>query len=522
MSSDVFEAWFYGGNAYDRRARRALEEQAAADQRSRSMLRQQMQAQHGNLQAQINRLAEAFVALVEYEDVRGELGQHADAAAVRRHAREVVAGWATTGGANLTGLAAPADVPGYWLAPAARGVVATAAGDPEATALLAEASRRDAGRTSTFLVLLDALRRESRWTAEHLAATLPRAAEVTVAQRVLWIAIADGRLGEDAQVALTDALSAPALVSSADRVSAWLAGRVTKRRDAIPAEKASHALAELRQVLTGQPAGPTERQPLAALCGALAVHEAAAPASEDPTADCVVSLVDEGAPAEADILRRMAEARAGMGFVDPRDTTTDWDAPRGTVADLLLADLADADHGAQQALARRVLARPLRAVADALLAETRAPVPTERQVMLAGRREVAVTAAGTRDETWWDDVTTSVAADTAVATWMLPTAIGLSAASTIGLVLGILSGWFLALAVLTGVGAGYVWFGLYHERSERTVRVESAVRRASHDVEAASRNLRECQARTSAASTAASGHYAAVVAVLGPAPSPVS
>ncbi|MGS7457267.1 hypothetical protein, partial [Mycobacterium tuberculosis] len=65
----------------------------------------------------------------------------------------------------------------------------------------------------------------------------------------------------------------------------------------------------------------------------------AAEATEDPLADCLRSLVDEGSPAEGDILDRMARARADLGFLDERVSahSAAWSSPAGDVLDLLLA-----------------------------------------------------------------------------------------------------------------------------------------------------------------------------------------
>ena len=64
--SDFWEAWFLGGDAYDRNTRHALEQQRASEARARSHLAAQMRRNQGDLQAQVDRLTEAFVAMVEW------------------------------------------------------------------------------------------------------------------------------------------------------------------------------------------------------------------------------------------------------------------------------------------------------------------------------------------------------------------------------------------------------------------------------------------------------------------------
>ena len=117
--SDFWTDW-----SQNKRIRETEDQIAAvsrANARARSQLAAQMRDQHGNLQAQIDRLTKAFVAMVDYEDIRGELNEYADAAAIRRFARSVIAA-TMAGGFGLSTIPVPADATDYWLHPATRGL----------------------------------------------------------------------------------------------------------------------------------------------------------------------------------------------------------------------------------------------------------------------------------------------------------------------------------------------------------------------------------------------------------------
>jgi len=107
--SQPWESWWYGGDRYDRETNRRIADIEASQSAARSRLASQMAKQQGNLQGQIDRLTEAFVAMVEYEDIRGELNEHADAAGNRKYAREIVPNLVVTGGTVLAPLLACAD-----------------------------------------------------------------------------------------------------------------------------------------------------------------------------------------------------------------------------------------------------------------------------------------------------------------------------------------------------------------------------------------------------------------------------
>ncbi|MBM7517833.1 hypothetical protein [Nocardioides nitrophenolicus] len=493
----------------DRRQDRRIEEAEAqldAERRARNRLAEQLRSQQGNTQAQFERLTRAFVALVEHEDTRSELGQYADAAAVRRYAREVVSTVVATGGAALRDSVEPADVPGYWLAAAARGVAASARGEAEGAGLLAEAARRDPGRTTLFLALLGALTRDPRWVAQRTDGALPTALTVTHAERQVWLAAADGRLPAPLTDALGTALAAQVAATGGagpDEVAAWLEGRAVLGRDAIAAERASAQLEVLHQVLT---AG-----------GDAATPEPAEPDSEDPLADCLRSLVDEGSPGEADILDRMAVARADMGFLDERIAADapGWNAAAGDVLSLLLADLAAPATSGRYTLARRALTPVLRGIAGELAQQAAVPAPETRTVDAAG--EVLTVRADGAPTDWRERVTGAFDQRHPRNRRSLPIGLGVLGLGVACCLLGFVAGGFLLLGVLVGcVGGGLALAAVVKQREldrNRAATLAGAEREIAREAAV----LRDHASRSAAAASRAGELHRAVAGVLVPA-----
>lgn len=426
------------------------EAQLAAERSARSRLADQMRTQQGNLQGQIDRLTRAFVALVEHEDIRAELGQYADAAACRRYAREVVSTVVATGGAALRGSAEPDDVPGYWLAPAARGVVRIAQGEPGGADLLAEAAHRDPRRTTLLLTLLGALTRDPRWTSgTDLARVLPDRPEISNAQRQVWLAVADGRLAPDGDALVTALRSQVAATGSAglDEVAAWLEEVAPPDSRHLAVERAAAQLAALREVLDtgGSPAAATTDAP------ADAPDETPA---EDPLADCVRSLVDEGSPGEAEILDRMATVRADLGFIDERTASLApaWSGTAGDVVRLLIDDLGQPAGSPRHALARQVLAPTLGAIGDELAAQAAVPPPETRDVEVAGE-VLTVTRDGVAGD-WASRVGAAIERRHPVDRRLVPAGGALLALAVVLAGLGFVAGGWFVLAVAAALGGG--------------------------------------------------------------------
>lgn len=513
MTEQPWESWWYGGDYYDRQANRRIADVEAAQSAARNRLATQMAKQQGNLQGQIDRLTEAFVAMVEYEDIRGELNEHAAAAATRKYAREVVPNLVVTGGTGLDAIPMPPGVYNYWLSWAVRGLVATATGG-DGSEQLARAHQLDQQRTSLLVVLIDAIRRELRFSADHLAATLPTTSQITLAQRGLWTAITAGSLGEPAHALLEqrlrDALGTPDPV----RIEEWVRGLVLGQRDVPQQIRAAQTIRALAEKL--QPSLHAYTPDGAAQEGARTGETGRGETegrSEDPLAELVRTLVDEGAPGEDEVLDRMAEVRNRMGFVQKRDTQGRWSAPAGDVYDLLLGDLEDADAPAGlRELAIRLLGPSYPAVVESLMGEA-AVVPPEAEVRTSGAR-VVVGAVGVQDGTWRDEFQRKVAEETAVSTAFKPLAYAAFAVGVVGLVLLVLSPAWLVLALVGfGAGAGL----LLQERSlqrDGAAERQRRLQRADDDIEHATLDhaaLLELHRTELAAATEAAGRIERVL-----------
>lgn len=480
------------------------EEALDAERRARSRLSEQMRQQQGNLQGQLDRLTRAMVALIEHEDIRAELGQHADAATCRRYAREVVATVVVTGGGAVRETAEPGDVPGYWLAAAARGVAAVANGETSGEALLEAAAQRDPARTALFLTLLAALTRDPRWAVAPFERVVPDQAQVTQAQRQVWLAVAEGRVAA-AEPALLAALTrqVDAGDDAAQRAGAWLRGQVPSGTGDLDSERAVAQLQVLQRVLAGERLPGDEPA------------ESTAETSEDPLADCLRSLVDEGSPAEGDILERMAAARADLGFLDERvgARAATWSTPTGDVLDLLLADLAEPAGSGRHRVARRVLSPLLGTTADRLAAAAATSVAPTRAATVLGQTIDVRAGGAVRD--WRPDVLAAAARRSPRQPYLLQGGIAALAVGMVAIGLAFVAGGFavLAVAALLG-GAAAVVTALSQAKRQRTAQ-ESAVRSGERQVADLTQRITDETARSTSAATTASALREAVRAQLG-------
>lgn len=500
----------------------AAEEQLAAERRARNRLVEQMRTQQGNLQGQIDRLTRALVALVEHEDIRAELGQYADAAGCRRYAREVVSTVVVTGGAALRGAVDPADVPGYWLAAAARGVAAIARGGAGGEALLTEAGHRDPQRTALFLSLLSAQTRDPRWATSPLDLILPDQPSVSVAQREVWLAIADGRLAPthtDAVAELVSALTnlVAADADAAEQVAAWLRDEAGTDRDALHGEQAAAQLNALRRVLASGARADVSHDPtIAAVLHADRSADRSADTdpppvhtSEDPLADCLRSLVDEGSPAEGDILDRMATVRVDLGFLDERTATmaADWSSPVGDVLALLLSDLEDADSP-RFAVACQVLAPTLLPLADHLGRQAAVPVEDTRALKVVGGIVTVDTTGATAE--WQSGVLAGVATRNPVNKLLVPIGAGLIVVGVVFAGLTFVAQGWLVLAVAGILGGAGTLFAAHRERTELAEEQERSLRSTERSIVIAAETLQADKARGVTAAAAAQEHLTAV------------
>ncbi|MGO1333337.1 hypothetical protein, partial [Cellulosimicrobium funkei] len=203
----------------------------------------------------------------------------------------------------------------------------------------------------------------------------------------------------------------------------------------------------------------------------------------------VASLVDEGAPVERGLLDRAALLDERVGRA-PREDGPGWDAPAGTLVDLLVEDARGTDPG-RAALAGPLVAEELRAATHARAAELAAAPAPSRELRLGGR---TVTVTPTEDG--------AAPAATARAELLAQPVDGVSwgavggtaAVAVLGVVLGLAASpaWFTVAVVAAGLAA-WQWFA--GERRARDQRAEAQARADRFDADLA-------EARTAVAASA--------------------
>ncbi|MFB9837854.1 hypothetical protein [Actinoallomurus acaciae] len=481
----------------DYRQNRRIEElqgevQAAysyAASRSRALQSRLSQVQ-GTLERRLDRLAKSFDAFVELSDLRLEMAMFDRESDVRNRTRRLL-----TGLAQGAGDPPPLDLddcPGYWLKPAADGLAALVRGDDEAARkLTAEAIALDEDRTTLFLTLGLATAGRYADAVPWLSRSLPSlGTTVTAVQRQLWIACADGAFG------------APG--------AAHIERRLIEMIDEMPAEATDQERERWRQGFTGKTDGRTGRARLPRelqnqpglseppiMAGRLAdlrrkVEEAIQPVDAKPAADFVgllITLVDEGAPEERELVARARELREIIE-TGGAERPPAWDAPAGETLELLRGDLFSRSAPGPRALAVRVGARWLRSIAEGLAERASATPPDAVDVSVYGHSlRVGVAGAPALPEA-------QAAIDEAAA--ISPTGerlgMGVALAGVLVLVLTIAAG-IAVLAVVSAVmifvGAA-VWIKLRLDRSRAREEAEHNKERLARQVEAITGALKNC------------------------------
>lgn len=351
--------------------------------RTASALRSDLASLRGSIETRLGRLSEAFDAFVELSSLRDQLALVAGPALVRQatRARLAALGTAAGDGGPVLDVAGTPAAPGYWLADALDAL------GPDGAAAAARAAAIDRRRTATFLTVAGAACGRAdlveRWAADALGTVDPDHA-VTRAQRALWVAAAEGHLGEDARSMLLDRLRASVGALPApsvdETVAAWTtrlrrSGRTAGTTDAGAApvtqvREAAASLAGLRALADGtgeaQPGAPQEAP------GDTAVKELVA---------VLRALVEEGAEEERELMGRVAQLEAvvsGRDAPGPR-----WDAPAGDLL-TLLGDDALGRRDRVGAVARAACAPWLLTIADTYLAEADVQPPDHLEATVAG------------------------------------------------------------------------------------------------------------------------------------------
>lgn len=543
---DTFDWWWMGGDYYDRKQQRALDDLAAShaqsDARMRRSLAEQRQA-NTSLATRVEQLERALAAVIALEDVREELTQHADAALVRRYARDVVAQLAAFGGVpSPTTLTVPLDVAGYWLHPAAQALDAELHGDGEAArALFDQARSRDPHATDVFSAALAGIRGpgtlppgvgERLWGDTEI---------VSVDERVLWGAVATGRLGQDARQALIASLRTRAGFAEDPEAAGRFMTDVLKvpaagGSDPVAAGRALASIAEL----VGAPrtlAAPrledtttvTVTSTSTATDPATSDPVTSAPSTTQPTtttsipadslAELLATTVVRGAPDEQATIRRMQDIRAvlfqaGIGAPQP---SRDGDRDAGTVTELLAEDLTGTtdtpEARARRRLALEVVATELAPLSQAWHRQVTTAEPISSATVRVEGSDVTIGPDG--PARGWS--TRLDANATPPRSWAKPAAIGMGVATVLVLVLAVVTGNVGLWVVAVLAGAGALGIGVW-ARSERRVHDASrdrTRRNAERRLETAQRELVAARAELASVQDGADEHLATIDTALG-------
>jgi hypothetical protein len=521
-----------------------LAAQTAMARSREASLNRRLRSLEGDLSSRVEVLTRLVNALIELGEVREELALFTPARRARDAARALTRAVVTGEGdvSHLRRSPDLADVPGYWLVPAALAVAELPAGrlDPEAAQ---EALLRDRRRAATYLVAVCALVGQPglarEWTPWVLdAPVLPAAgwgsadgaAEaaperpgeapdevlVTASERALWRAAAAGHLGDDGVAVVRAALAERVALLDDDAHARWRA-RLLEAAPALPASEGDWGSPEAADGSgTRRPAAAPDALPLlrswtawsrAVVAGEIALP-AAAPgpltlgASSDTTGGTgtvpgtaatpsdapapgaallrvVGSLVNEGAPVERGLLER-AELLADRVGRAPEDDGPEWDASAGTLVDLLVDDARGSDAGLA-ALAAPLLVDDLRVASHARASELAATPAPSRARRPPGR---PVPVSPTEDGAALAATARAelLARPVDGASWGVVGGVGVIAVATLVLGIVVAPAWF-AVTVVAGVVAAWQWFS--GEQRARGQRADAQARAEQFDAELA-------------------------------------
>jgi hypothetical protein len=503
---EMLDWWLSGGDWADLKQNRRIEDLAASHAAEVAAVRSSVSRQTSQLDGRLDRLERALLAFVELEDTRAELNEFADAAAARRFARDL-AQRLLGADAPATPPGAPADLPGYWLSPAVKAVVADLhPGTADPVALRAEARRRDDERADLFDVLVAGLGGRESMVAAGVSRWFPRTPAVDRAGRTIASEVARGRFGPEATATLTVRLATLRDAQGVDNLAALVLPDIAS---GVPLSSVDDDHRD-GHAETGRSAAERAAADLTALAALVAPSADATPAArpalrDDPLAELLAVLINEGAPGEAPVLHRMAAIRsslAGVGVPAPPAMQSAADAA-GTVWELLGEWLRDRDAPATHALAREVLAPVIDRLAASLEATASTPAPTTGTIAVAGS-PVLVGIDGSDDSSWRQRAERT-AGDPP--TWVRPVAVTGGALAVVGAVLAVAAapGWWAAAAV-AAIGAIGAW--LWHTRSaaEARRRRAAAVADGQRRIDEKTAALRDDQA--AAAERAVRAHAA--------------
>lgn len=514
-----------------------LAAQAAMARSREASLSRRLRSLEGDLSSRVEVLTRLVNALIELGEVREELALFTPARrardAARALTRAVVAGEGDV--SHLRRSPDLADVPGYWLVPAALAVAELPGGrlDPEAAQ---EALLRDRRRAATYLVAVCALvgqpglaREWTPWVldapvlpaagwgsadgapeaAPERPAEAPDEVLVTTSERALWRAAAAGHLGDDGVAVVRAALAERVALLDDDAHARWRA-RLLEAAPALPGSEDDWGSPEAgaadgsgaRRRAAAPDALPLLRSwtawSRAVVAGEIALP-AAAPgpltlgASSDTTGGTGTvpgtAATPSDAPAPGAALLRVvgslvnegapvergllerAELLADRVGRAPEDDGPEWDASAGTLVDLLVDDARGTDRGLA-ALAAPLLVDDLRVASHARASELAATPAPSRVLRLAGRT-VTVTPTDNGAALAATARSELLARPVDGVSWGVVGGVGALAVATLVLGIVVAPAWF-AVTVVAGVVAAWQWFS-----GEQRARDQRAAARAS-------------------------------------------
>lgn len=489
---DYFDWWWGGGTWYDRKQQEQLASLSASHARATSRLQSRLREESQrsqDLATRLTKLENAVIASIELEDLRGVMDSFSDAAATRQYARNVLARIPALGRVPSTeNPQVPPDVPDYWLHPAVRAVDAGLRGDAASERTTAdEARRRDPARTAQFLAAV-AILRGTAVADDDLATLWPTSRHVSRYQRSLWVAVANGGLGEEARTSLVNAL-------------VWALGQGA---DAEPAENDTMRLLRVSRLRSPSAEPPLDEVVVTALLGrkrptdpvaaadalvelrekveaALAGADASAATGEVPegVADLLAQVVSAGAPAEEPLVERIIELRSAIeaiGATTEIATPSMLDDASLDLVELLRGDLGDgADPGAR-AVAVRVLREAIERVGTGLAEKAAQPIQDSAEVRTGAGLRVEVTSLGPVDSAWQQRLAERMRSQAPSAGTTIGLMAGGGLVALLGIVLGIVSspGW-LVLVAGGGAVAAYAYWQRAREQRESQARAAKLI-----------------------------------------------
>lgn len=508
---DYFDWWMGGGDWYDRKQAEQIDALSSSHARATSRLSSKLAEERkrsDDLGARLSKLEDAVVAMVELEDLRGVMENFSDSAATRRYARDVLARIPALGRVPSTqDPQVPPDVPGYWLHPAVRAVDARLRGDGAGeAAAAAEARLRDPARTAQFFAAV-AILLGSTVADDDLATLWPTSRQVSPYQRSLWLAVAGGALGDTARDTLVRSLrwvvqDSPRTSVAEDDAQRFV--QVTLPAAAEPVDTAAVDLVRSAFVGRRSPSDPGAaatalqqmRERIDVALAPPEVPEGGAATVPDGVADLLAQVVSAGAPDEEPLVARLVEIRqalAAIGASTAIAAPVILDEQSLDLVELLRADLDESADPGARAVAVRVLAESVVAVADELAGTALEPVADTEQIRVPSGVTVTVSPSGVVEQDWKTRAAQRLQASAPSSSGPIGFLVTGALLAVVGVVVTIVAGPGALAMVVVGAGlAGYGGWQLRSGRAQNRSRTDLTLRKAD---EAVAEKVKELQGK---------------------------